>query len=63
MDTSPLKIVPNDPDVLPALRDLFSRHPSSQYWDPEHLAAVLGAHLVVIEAALEALLVEGEVLA
>jgi hypothetical protein len=66
--------VPGTPDVdtgelLPEIRDLFSRHPALQYAGPEKagraLRALRGvrADVCALEAVLEALRVEGEVLA
>jgi hypothetical protein len=55
-------IMLDDPQVLPALRHLFSRHPSYQEREACELAAVLGASELAVEAALEALTVDGEVL-
>ena len=60
MDTSPLRIVPDDPNVLPALRALFSNFPSSRDWAADQLANVLGTHVAAIEAAREALIIDGE---
>jgi hypothetical protein len=59
------------PDVLPMLRDLFSRHPEYRHhqpWELQWLLFVLGYSEQLedeneIAAALEALRVEGEVLA
>jgi uncharacterized protein YktA (UPF0223 family) len=45
------------------LRDLFSRYPLSRDWSADQLADVLGTHVAAIGAALDALLVEGEVFA
>jgi hypothetical protein len=63
MDTSPRMIIADDPTVLAALRHLLSQHPSRWDCDADTLADVLGAHVAVVEAAREALLVEGELFA
>ena len=66
--------VPGTPDVdtdelLSEIRDLLSRHPALQYAGPEKagraLRALRGvrADVCAVEAVLEALRVEGEVLA
>lgn len=60
---------PTDPDVLPNLRELFSKHPEAAAFGPEALTGLLyGTHCVTrrpevfeVEAALAALAVEGEV--
>jgi hypothetical protein len=70
MRSAPQRILPNDPDVLPALRGLFSQHPFCVDWDAHELAGVLRAqgylnrrpHEAAVEAALEALSIEGQVL-
>ena len=49
--------------VLPAMRELMSRHPSLQDQGADELATRLGAPVEEVEAALESLTVEGEVLA
>ena len=59
-----------DPDVLPALRDLFSRHPALTGSGCEALSRALCVLRLMdrrpepfeVEVALEALAVEGEVL-
>ena len=59
---------PTDPDVLPNLRELFSKHPEAATFGPEALTGLLyGSHCVTrqpevfeVEAALTALAVEGE---
>jgi hypothetical protein len=63
VDTSPPMIIADDPEGLPALRDLFSRYPLSRDWSADQLTDVLGTHVAAIGAALDALLVEGEVFA
>jgi hypothetical protein len=63
MVATPQPIVADEPEVLPALRTLFSRDPACQDRDPRELAAMLGTQEVAITSALEALCVEGEVLA
>jgi hypothetical protein len=60
MEPSPLRIVPDDPNVLPALRALFSNFACSRDWDADQLADVLGTHVAAIEAAREALIIDGE---
>jgi hypothetical protein len=60
----------HDPNVLPALRDLFSQHPTITQSGPETLTRALDVLCYLprrpeafeVETALEALLVEGEVL-
>jgi hypothetical protein len=59
--TAPPQSIIADSDVLAALRDLFSRCPTSQGWAPHKLAVAVGTREVAIEAALQALCVEGEV--
>jgi hypothetical protein len=71
MRSAPLEIIADDPDVPPAVRDLFSKHPSCQDCTAHELAyglldlRYIGYRRaeVAVEAALVALLVEGEVLA
>jgi hypothetical protein len=70
MSLAPHRIIPNDPNLLPAVRDLLSRHPAYQ----EHGACEIRQglfwlrymnyrpHESAVEAAPEALTVEGEVL-
>jgi hypothetical protein len=61
----------HDPNVLPALRDLFSQHPAMTQSGPEALSEALYLRHYLsyrlepfeVEAALEVLLVDGEVLA
>jgi hypothetical protein len=61
----------HDPNVLPALRDLFSQHPAMKQSGPETLSRALRVlcylsyrpETVEVETALEALRIEGEVLA
>jgi hypothetical protein len=59
----------DDPGVLFALRDLFSQYPAAAQIGPERLADLLWRHVPSrphesqVEAALEALAVEGEDLA
>lgn len=61
----------HDPCVLPALRDLLNQHREVSSTSPEELADLLWTlrylpyrpHAFAVEAALEALLVDGEVLA
>jgi hypothetical protein len=59
----------DDPGVLFALRDLFSQYPTAAQIGPERLADLLRRYEAVrvhesqVEAALEALAIEGEVLA
>ena len=67
---APERSIQEHPGVLPALRTLLSQHPSWLYRDARDLAHDLLAHGYVtrvppeeaVEAALEALTVEGEVL-
>jgi hypothetical protein len=67
---APHSIIPDDPDVLPALRDLFSQHPAFQELDVCELVGWLRdrgymsrrATEAEVEAALQALIVEGEIL-
>jgi hypothetical protein len=60
---------PITPTILPALRELFSQHPNLANCGPEELRELLGRYLpwrpgiFEIEAALEALRVEGQVVA
>jgi hypothetical protein len=59
----------DDPGVLLALRDLFSHYPAAAQECPEKVADLLWTYLPSrppesqVEAALEALTVEGEVFA
>jgi hypothetical protein len=59
----------DDPGVLFALRELFSQYPAAAQIGPEGLAELLWRyvpsrpHESQVEAALEALAVEGEVVA
>jgi len=59
----------DDPGVLFALRELFSQYPEAAQIDPERLADLFWRyvpsrpHESQVEAALEALTMEGEVLA
>ena len=63
MAAPPSRIIADSLEVLPMLRDLFSQHPGLQDRDPHELAAMLGTREAAVQAALEALSVEGEVLA
>lgn len=47
--------------ILPEVRDLLSRNPELSEAGPEELSWRLGIQPWVVEAALEALLIEGEV--
>jgi hypothetical protein len=70
MSLAPYRSLPDDPDLLPAVRDLLSQHPAYQ----EHGACEVAEglfwlrymnyrpHEAAVEAALDALTVEGEVL-
>jgi hypothetical protein len=59
----------DDLGVVFALRELFSQYPEAAQIDPERLADLLWRYVAVrahesqVEAALEALAIEGEVLA
>ena len=48
--------------VLPEVRELLSRIPNPSETCPEELSWQLGTQPWVVEAALEALLIEGEVM-
>ena len=69
--TAPSPTIVRDLGVLLALRDLFSQHPAMIYSEPETLGRALHVlrflpyrpETFEVEAALEALRVEGEVLA
>ena len=69
MRSAPNAIVPDS--LLPALRELLSRHPSAASASPEWLARRLHALRYVasrpdefeVQSALEALVLEGEVVA
>lgn len=70
MTFAPLLIV-HDPDVLPAVRELISSSPETSYCRAETIAGLLYAKRFLsyrpatfeVEAALEALRLEGEVAA
>ena len=57
----PESSIPDNPDVLSEVRDYLARHRECQ-WDAHDLALVLGLPEVEVQAALEALTVEGELL-
>ena len=71
MAASPTRIIADDPNVLPTLRDLFGQHPGMIHSGPETLGRALymlrflsyRPETLEVEAALEALRVEGVVLA
>jgi hypothetical protein len=71
MQSAPQWIIPKDAHALPAVRLLFSRHPHYQDSSAQEIACVLQAYSFLnhrpleeeVEAALEALAVEDEVLA
>jgi hypothetical protein len=71
MTAPPPQVYTDSPDVLLAVRCLFSQHPHYQYSGALEIACVLRArgfvnhrpHEAAVEAALEALSVEHEVLA
>ena len=64
------RTIPDDPNVLPALRELLTQHPALMHSGCEALSRQLFVlhyvnrhpELFKVEAALDALLVEGEVL-
>ena len=66
---APQGIIADDPDVLPALRGMFSQHPVCLGWESHELAEALHTHSYMnrrphdaeVEAALEGLIIEGEV--
>ncbi len=66
----PFRIIPDDPELLPAVRDLLAQHPSYQERGACEIASGLyylqyityRPHEDAVEAALEALRVEGGVL-
>jgi hypothetical protein len=68
---APSRGIIHEPDVLPALRELLGQHPAMTQSGPETLSRALyklrflpyRCEPFEVEAALEALLVEGEVLA
>jgi hypothetical protein len=70
MSLAPHKILPNDPDLLPAVRELLAQHPSYQQRGASEIAEDLFClrymnyrpHEAAIEAALAPLAVEGDVL-
>ena len=41
MDTSPQRIIANEPNLLASIRELFSRFPKSRYREPWELQHVL----------------------
>ena len=41
MDTSPQRIIANEPNLLASIRELFSRLPESRYHEPWELQHVL----------------------
>jgi hypothetical protein len=67
---APSQSIVHDPDVLPALRELFSQHPEVIQSGPETVSWALymlrflsyRPETFKVEAALEAFKVEGEVL-
>ena len=70
MRSTPRGIIPNEPDVLGLVRELHSRRPEARFLEPYELQSLLWSLGYCedlnpegeIAAALEALLVEGEVL-
>jgi hypothetical protein len=70
VDTTPQRNLPIDPDLLPAVRELLAQHPSYQQSGASEIAEDLfwlrytsyRPHEAAVEATLEALTVEGEVL-
>ncbi len=54
--------IPDNPDALSLVRDHLARHRECHAWDAYDLAQVLGLPEVEVQAALEALTVEGELL-
>jgi hypothetical protein len=68
---APQKIITDESELLPALRELFSQHPTATRSGPETLARLLWVLRYLpyrplvfeVEAALEVLSIEGEVLA
>jgi hypothetical protein len=70
MALAPHKILPNDPDLLPAIRELLAQHPFYQQRRASEIADDLFClrymsyrpHEVAVEAALAPLAVEGDVL-
>ena len=70
MRSAPTQVYRND-EVLPALRELLCRYPATIYTEPEKLASLLYVLCYMpdppevreVEAALEALALEGEVAA
>jgi hypothetical protein len=70
MDTTPQPIVPNDPDLLPAVRELLSQHPA--YLERGACETAEGLfclrymnyppHVASVEDALEMLSVQGDLL-
>jgi len=71
MAFAPPIIITDKPDVLPALRELFSQYPAMKRSGPETLCRALFVLCFLsycpaafaVDAAREALIVEGEVLA
>jgi hypothetical protein len=67
---APHTTIPNDPDLLPAVRELLAQHPSYQGCGVFEIAEGLfwlrytnyRPHEAAVEAALEALTVEGVIL-
>ena len=67
---APHTTIPNDADLLPAVRELLTQHPSYQHCGAFEIAEGLfwlrymnyRPHEVAVEAALEALTVEGVIL-
>ena len=71
MSAPPQRIIPDDSDVLPAVRELFSQHPEAEKSGPETLSRLLYVlrflpwqpNISQVATALEALPVEDGVLA
>jgi hypothetical protein len=59
----PHKTIPNDLDALSTVRDHLSRFPECQEWDAHELALTLRLSGAEVQGALEALTVDGELLA
>ncbi len=70
MALAPHRSLPDDPDLLPAVRELLAQHPSYQQCGASEIAESLyflrymsyRPHEAAVEAALEPLTVEGELL-
>ena len=71
MKFAPQRIIADEPEVLPALRELFSQYPTMKRSGPETLSRALFVlcflsycpDTIAVDAAREALIVENEVLA